>query len=114
MGLEAAMHATVWPNRIDILGASAAGREVWEHLLDELKAEHVPALTPTGKRMSLALNPNGRLDAFIYRTTAMPDAKVIRILGKYGIQASVSSEQAASVAPTRDRLSEESEDEPRG
>ena len=37
-----------------------------------------------------------------------------RILGKYGIQASIGSEDVASVAPTRHRLPEESEDEPRG
>jgi hypothetical protein len=65
--------------------------------LDELKAEHVPSLTPTGKRLSVVLNPSGRLDAFIYRTAAMPDEEAIRILGKYGISASVGSENAASV-----------------
>jgi hypothetical protein len=108
------MHATVRPNRIDILGAGAVAKGVWEPLLNELKAEHVPSLTPTGKRMSVVLSPNGRLDAFIYRTNAMPETRVIRILGKYGIQASVGSEDVASVAPTRDRLPEESEDEPRG
>jgi len=66
------MHATVWPSRIDILGASAVAGEVWEPLLDELKAEHVSSFTPTGKRLSVVLSPSGRLDAFIYRTIAMP------------------------------------------
>jgi hypothetical protein len=83
------MRATVWPTRIDILGASAVPKNLWEALLDELNAEYVPSLTPTGKRMSVVLSPSGRLDAFIYRTAAMPDDDAIRILGKYGIQASI-------------------------
>ena len=58
------MHASVRRNRIDILGAVAVSKESWESMLDELKAEHVPALTPTGKRMSVVVSPNGRVDAF--------------------------------------------------
>lgn len=87
------MHAIVRPNRIDILGASALSKDAWDPMLDELKAMHVPSLTPVGKRMSASVSPSGRMDAFIYRTSSMPDAEVVRILGKYGIQANVSSEE---------------------
>jgi hypothetical protein len=96
------MHATIWPSRIDILGAGELAKESWEPLLDELKAEHVPSLTPTGKRLSGVISPSGRADAFIYRTIALPDEETIRILGKYGIQASVGSEGDAPVAPRSD------------
>jgi hypothetical protein len=65
--------------------------------LDELKAKHVPSFTPTGKRMTVVLSPSGRLDAFIYRTVDMADEEAIRILGKYGIQATVGSENVASI-----------------
>jgi len=83
------MEAIVWPQRIDILGASALCKEAWEPLLDDLKAEHVPSFTPTGKRLCVAVGPSGRLDAFIYRTIAMPDDDVVRILAKHGIDAIV-------------------------
>lgn len=81
------MEAKVWPERIDILGASALGSEKWEPLLDELKAEHVPSLTPNGKRMSVVVAFSGRLDAFIYRTAPISDEEVVNILEKYGIPA---------------------------
>src|SRR5271170_3134596 len=80
------MHAIVRPNRIDIEGSSGIGRETWEPLLDDLKAVHMPGLTPTGKRLLVAGNPGGRVDAFIYRT-GLSDEDVIRVLGKYGIDA---------------------------
>jgi hypothetical protein len=89
------MRATVWPHRIDILGASGASKELWE-LLDELKPQHVPPVTPTGKRLSVVLNPEGRLDAFICRTPVLPDEEVIRILSKYGIEGSIGSENVSS------------------
>jgi hypothetical protein len=90
------MHATIWQDRIGILGAESLPKEKWEPLLDELKAEHVPSGTPAGKRHAIFLTPTGRTDAFVYRTTDMADEEIIRILGKYGIPASVSSENAAS------------------
>jgi hypothetical protein len=34
----------------------------------------------------VAVNPSGRVDAFIYRT-GMPDEAVVRVLAKYGIEA---------------------------
>jgi len=71
------MHAIVRPSRIDIEGANAVAAEVWQPMLDELKAEHVPGLTPTGKRMMVAVGPSGRMDGFIYRTTVMADEDVV-------------------------------------
>jgi hypothetical protein len=82
------MEAKISRSRIDILGA-ALPREKWEPLLDELKAEHIPSLTPTGKRLSVVVGPSSRIDAFIFRTTTMPDEEVLRILGKYGIALTV-------------------------
>ena len=46
----------------------------------------MPGLTLTGKPMMVAVNPNGRVDAFIYRT-AMPDEAIVRVLENYGIEA---------------------------
>ena len=88
------MRATIWPHRIDILGANSLAQWGWEPLLNDLKAEHVPSATPVGKRMAVTLGPSGRTDAFIYRTTPIPDDQVIRILAKYGIDASVGVESA--------------------
>jgi len=90
------MHAIVRPSRIDIEGANAVEAEVWQPMLDELKAEHVPGLTPTGKRMMVAVGPSGRINGFIYRTTAMADEDVVRILRKYGIDANTEGDLASS------------------
>jgi hypothetical protein len=79
------MHAIVRTARIDIEGANGVSKDSWEPLLDELKAVHMPGLTPTGKRLMVAVNPSGRVDAFIYRT-GMADDAVIRVLEKYGIE----------------------------
>jgi hypothetical protein len=86
IGDENEMHAIVRTARIDIEGASGVAKDSWEPLLDELKAIHMPGLTPTGKRLMVAVNPSGRVDAFIYRT-GMPDEAVVRILQKHGIDA---------------------------
>jgi len=80
------VEAQISQERIVILGASLP-KESWEPLLDELKAEHVPSLMQQGKRSSVVVGPTGRVDAFIYRTTPMPDEEVVRILGKHGIRA---------------------------
>lgn len=85
------MQATIWRDRIDILGASLVN-DRWTPLLDELKAEHVPAFTPNGERMVVVISPAGRIDAFIYRTVEMSDDEVIHVLGKYGIPATVGEE----------------------
>ncbi|MFZ0737912.1 MAG: hypothetical protein WBL70_19085 [Candidatus Acidiferrales bacterium] len=84
------MHATVFPDRIDIFG-SGLTKDLWIRLLDELKAEDVPGRTQTGKRMAAAGSPSGPV-AFIYRTTPMSNEEVIRILGKYGIQTAVATQ----------------------
>jgi hypothetical protein len=90
---EVFMRAVVWPHRIDFLGARAEGGGFsWEPLLDDLKAEHVASVTPHGKRLSVVLNPQGRLDAFVYRTARMSDDEVIHILNEHGIEASVGRE----------------------
>jgi hypothetical protein len=91
------MHAIIRRVRIDIFGVESLPRERWEPLLDELKAEHVPSATPAGKRHAIFPTASGRTDAFVYRTTDMADEEIIRILEKYGIPASVGSENAASV-----------------
>lgn len=83
------MQAKVWRDRIDIVGASSLVNDRWTPLLDELKAEHVPSLAPNGKRMAVVASSTGRIDAFIYRTAEMSDDEVIRVLGKYGIPATV-------------------------
>jgi hypothetical protein len=80
------MHAIVRPTRIDIEGSGAIPKDSWEPLLDDLKAVHILGLTPTGKRLMVAVGPTGRIDAFIYRT-GMTDDDVIRVLRKYGIDA---------------------------
>jgi hypothetical protein len=48
--------------------------------------QFLPALTPAGKRLMVALGPTGPIDAFIYRT-GMSDEDAIRVLEKYGIDA---------------------------
>jgi hypothetical protein len=85
------MEAIVEPGRIAILGTSSLPKEEWETLLDDLKAEHVPAFTPTGKRMAVGVSPTGRIDAFIYRTTQMSDDEVVRILKEHNIPSQVRS-----------------------
>ena len=80
------MQAIVRRTRIDIEGASDVPEGTWIRLLDELKAVRMPGLTPPGKRMMLAINQSGRMDAFIYRT-GLTDEEVICILAKYGIEA---------------------------
>jgi hypothetical protein len=55
------MHAIVRPARIDIEGSSAIAREKWDPLLDDLKAVHIPGLTPTGKGLWLLSAPPGGL-----------------------------------------------------
>ncbi|HWO31971.1 MAG TPA: hypothetical protein VNO32_24510, partial [Candidatus Acidoferrum sp.] len=62
------MHAIIRPSRIDIEGAGSVPNELWEPLLDDLRALHMPGLVPNGKRMMVATGPSGRVDAFIYRT----------------------------------------------
>jgi hypothetical protein len=96
LGSVEAMEAVITQRRIDILEANSLPKDSWELLLDELRAEHVPSATPTGKRMAVVGNPKGGMDAFIFRTASMSDEEVIRILGKYGISARVSSESASS------------------
>lgn len=87
------MNAIVWHHRIDIHGATLL-QEQWDRLLDELKAEHVPSLTPVGKRMAVVLAPTGRIDAFIFRTQSIPDEEILQILSKHGIEASIGAEKS--------------------
>jgi hypothetical protein len=90
------MRATIWPHRIDILGANSLAQQEWEPLLNDLRAEHVPSATPVGKRMAVTLGLGGRTDAFVYRTAPIPDDEVVRILGKYGIAARIGVEESPS------------------
>jgi hypothetical protein len=89
------MHAIVRPARIDIEGSDGIAKETWEPLLNDLKAVHMPGLTPPGKRLMVAGNPGGRVDAFIYRT-GQPDEDVIRVLEKYGIDAHTEADLAGT------------------
>ena len=73
------MNAIVWHHRIDIHDATLP-EEDWDRLLDELKAEHVPSLTPPGKRMTVVLAPQDRMNVFIYRTQQISDEEVILVL----------------------------------
>jgi len=86
------MRATIWPDRIDILGADSLPRQKWEPLLHELKVVHVPSVTAVGKRMAVTVGRRGRTDASVYRSTPIPDDEVIRILAKYSITASTGVE----------------------
>jgi hypothetical protein len=60
-------------------------------LLNELKAEQMPGLNPTGKRMTVAVGPTGQMEASIYRTGSTNE-EVIRVLAKYGIEESTEAE----------------------
>ncbi len=91
------MDATVWHDHIDIFGAGTLRKETWERLLDELKAEHVPSFTLTGKMMLIDESARGRTNAIVYRTRAIRDQQIIRILAKYGIEASVGAEEPTPV-----------------
>jgi hypothetical protein len=58
---EDKMHAIVRASRIDIEGSDGIAKETWEPLLDDLKAVHMPSLTPRGKRLMVPLNSITRL-----------------------------------------------------
>lgn len=90
------MHAAVWPSCIDIFGAGALSEETWERLLDELKAEHVPSLTPAGKRMSVGQTANGQINVTVYRTAGMSSQEIIHVLRRHGIEAMIGSAKSAS------------------
>jgi hypothetical protein len=90
------MHAIVRPHRIDISGRNDLARTSWTAMLDELKAEHVPSQTPIGERMLVI---HGAI--FIFRINDlfdMPDAEVVRILERYGIEANIDAELAQGAA----------------
>jgi hypothetical protein len=83
------MRAVIWPHRIDILGAQFVPREAWDPLLNDLRAEHVPSYTPTGKRLAVFGSRDGQINAFVYRTAPLRDEDVIKVLAKHGISASI-------------------------
>ena len=85
------MEAIVEPHRIVILGSSSLPKEKWEALLNDLKAEHVPSFTPPGQRMLVTLSPEGRTDAFIYRTNRMTDDEIVQVLSEYNIPSQMRS-----------------------
>ena len=90
------MHAIIRDIRIEILRPERLPKEQWEPLLDELGAEP-SAGTPAGKRHAIFPDQSGEMRAYIYRTTDMADEEIVRILGKYGIPATVGSKSAVSV-----------------
>lgn len=86
------MYALIYPEKILILGAEALPKDCWEPLLKELKAKHVPIMTPAGKRFALVQHEGVRTDAIIYRTQPMSDDEIILILDKYEIPACTDSQ----------------------
>jgi hypothetical protein len=92
------MHADIWPHRIDIhvdiSEANSLSQQAWDPLLNDLKAESVPPLTPAGERTAVIGEPDGRMHVIVYRTTPMSDEEVTRVLAKYRIRASVRSEES--------------------
>jgi hypothetical protein len=82
------MEAQIWPERIDIFNAPLP-KQIWDKLLGDLKAEHVPVFTPA----SILVGSVGPICASIYRTAAMSNEQIADILEKYGIRASLQSSQ---------------------
>ena len=92
------MHADIWPDRIDlhidISEANSLPQKAWDPLLNDLKAEPVPSLTPGGERKAVIGELNRRIHVIVYRTAAMSDEEISRVLAKYRIRASVRSEKS--------------------
>jgi hypothetical protein len=79
------MIITIRGDSIDITEIPLNQHIEWESLLNELNAEHIPGWYQDGKRMGVSL-VQGKAHVFIYRTADMPaEAKIIEILGRYGI-----------------------------
>jgi hypothetical protein len=92
------MHADIWPDRIeihiDILETNSLRQEEWDPLFNDLKAEHVPSLTPVGERKAVTGGLDCRIDVTVYRTALMSDEEITRILAKYRIRPNVRSEKS--------------------
>jgi len=82
------MHASIRHNEIQILDVEPLPKEVWDSLLDELKAERASWMQ-RGERVSILQDKNGRANASIWRNPSLSGEEIISILGKYGIEASV-------------------------
>jgi len=82
------MHASIRHNKIQILEVEPLTKEVWDSLLDELKAERASWMQH-GERVSILQDKNGRANASIWRNPSLSDEEIICILGKYGIEGSV-------------------------
>ena len=91
------MNADIWPDRIeirgDILETNSLRQEEWGPLFDDLKAEHVPSLTPVGERMAVTGGLDHRINVTVRRTALMSDQEITRILAKYRIPANMCSDK---------------------
>jgi len=79
------MIITIRGDSIDITEIPSNQHIEWESLLNELKAEHIPACYQDGKRMGARV-VEGKAHVFMYRTANMPpESEILKILGSYGI-----------------------------
>jgi hypothetical protein len=59
----------------------------WKKLLDELKSHHIPSFYPTGNRMHIGVDSEGKKRAVIYFTPqTVPIEKAMSILAKRGVE----------------------------
>jgi hypothetical protein len=86
------MFAIIRTHRIDISGMNNLLPISRETMLNELKAEHVPGQTPFGDRMLVV--PNGIFILRVNDLFDMPDAEVVKIVERYGIEAYVEGDLA--------------------
>lgn len=63
--------------------------------MDDLKGGARSRIHAREKKMAVVVDGPGRVDAFIYRTAAMPDREALGILDKYGIDARVGCARSA-------------------
>jgi len=78
--------ATIQNGMIDFSEIPLFPRIQWDSILDELKAEHLPGLYQTGKRMGVAI-VDGRLRAYVHLTDEMPaEPEIFEILKRHGIE----------------------------
>jgi hypothetical protein len=79
------MKITIHGGMIDVTEIPLYPPVVWEPILDELRAEHIPGVYQQGKRMGVSI-VNGKLRAYIYLTDKMPsESEILEIFRRHGI-----------------------------